>query len=143
LLSDYNYHTSNIELPWSDSFRTDIDLSDKKRTIFACLYWLFHELFTDLTSFSQISAESRNSLGCGFHTVSGIFGFLLIWHPASGIWHQVSMLHVVGLSTVADFPIDSGGPAAVTPYVNGIPAVVRLPAGCCWLHYFFKRPCFC
>jgi hypothetical protein len=27
--------------------------------------------------------------------------------------------------------------------VNGVPDVVGIPACCCWLHYFFKRPCFC
>jgi len=46
---------------------------------------------------------------------------------ANGIRHLVSMLHVAGFSTVADFPTDSGGPAAddisaaVIPDVNGVP----------------------
>jgi hypothetical protein len=51
---------------------------------------------------------------------------------------------------------DSGGPpavdihdvptvpnSAVFPDVNGVSAVVGLPACCCWLHYFCKHLCFC
>ncbi len=33
--------------------------------------------------------------------------------------------------------------AAVIPDVDGVPAVVGLPACCRRFHYFCKRPCFC
>jgi hypothetical protein len=64
-----------------------------------------------------------------------------LWHLAFVIWHLVSLLHDAGVSTVADFSTNSGGPAAVDisaaviPDVNGIPAVAGLPACCCWPHY--------
>ncbi len=59
-------------------------------------------------------------LACSFHTVSGISG---IWHLvlASGVHWQVAFF-----SFVADFPIDSGGPAAAD--VNGVPTVHSWPS---------------
>jgi hypothetical protein len=65
------------------------------------------------------------------------------------------LLNFAGFSIVADFP-DSCGLAAVdihnVPIVpaaavfsddTSVPAVVGLPACCCWLHYFCKYPCLC
>jgi len=60
-----------------------------------------------------------------------------------------SLPHVAGFPTVADFPFNSTDltavdihgvsifpPANVISDVNGVPAIVGLPACSCWLHYF-------
>ncbi len=54
-----------------------------------------------------------------------------------------SLIHIAGFSSVADFPSDSGGSAAVAIAADAISDVVGLLAYCCWLQYFCKHPCFC
>jgi hypothetical protein len=67
----------------------------------------------------------------------------------------MSRLHVAGFSTVvADFPSDTGPTAldshdvlivladAISPDVYGVPAVIGLPASCCWLTAFVSVTLF-
>ncbi len=60
------------------------------------------------------------------------------WH----LWHPSRAWCMLPFSLLLLTPTDSGGLAAVDNAAAVI-SVVCLPACSCWLHYFWKCPCFC